>query len=84
MLRTSVTDKTPDLDIFSKGADWENLLSMAMSHSLYGVMFIGIKKLPKKHLPQDAELIKWYGYANIWPDVTRSFVLNVFSLQNYW
>ncbi len=46
-----------------KDADWEILYAIAEKQALLGVLFHGIKQLPKELAPEAGLLIKWMGMA---------------------
>ena len=47
----------------TKEADWEVLYAMAQKQALVGVLFHGIKDLPKELAPNTHLLLQWLGVA---------------------
>lgn len=62
LLRFSINPNTK-IPTSLKQADWHKIYAIAMKQALIGVIFYGIKQLPKEQAPETNLLIQWMGMA---------------------
>ena len=68
----------------TKEADWEVLYAMAQKQALVGVLFHGIKDLPKELAPDTHLLLQWLGVAqNIRQQNIRLFIDSAKVCKNF-
>lgn len=84
LLRCSMSDSTPDTTIFDglTTKEWESIYSMVNKHSVVGVIFPVIEKLPAEMRPGRKLYLNWCGMA-LWIKNKNQHMHEVYNSLNH-
>ncbi len=57
------TDHQPDITLFDRNTDWNEIFTLSMQQAVVGLVWDGILKLPSDLQPPKAFKLKWYSYV---------------------